>query len=467
MSGDQQQPDNEAPKPDLRLRKPERGLPPQEPEFKARRPCQCSVCQEVPEPSDSDDRFSCENETERFAGIYPRGLAFLALEELHRAELQVVRHLEDFSVIIFEVPPSHGNRRHVLSTFEQVFLLVGDAIWTAPEPDLPMLGRIFEAEMRKAVVGWRKQVRRFRKWKAVVFRDHLVLRYKSPAIVPLGLAGVGAVSLTRDCEVGPQVDLLQAEVEIVAYMSDGVDKLATARDTKYRGTLKERDELLLLGVRCEGLACQAVSMEVQKGLVRSRADDTVATLCLMEQDPLGPLEPPRTILDPMCGVGTYLIALRWVLQQRGLDSQHPSELIGVDLDAGSLAHMWENVETFGNCQPCTAILGSSSRLPLKSDSVDLIVADPPWGQRHSSHQYVKHNFRKWVAEWARVLRPGGRAVIVTICKKVFEDQVMPPLQQQGLLELEENIQFDNKGWTVCRLYVVRKPSAPVEVPVQA
>eukprot|EP00435_Cladocopium_sp_Y103_P013159 s691_g3.t1 len=50
---------------------------------------------------------------------------------------------------------------------------------------------------------------------------------------------------------------------------------------------------------------------------------------------------------------------------------------------------------------------SNRSLPLKSDFFDLIVVDPPWGQRHSSHAYVKHHLYAWAREWARLLKPGG------------------------------------------------------------
>ena len=64
-------------------------------------------------------------------------------------------------------------------------------------------------------------------------------------------------------------------------------------------------------------------------------------------------------------------------------------------------------------------------------------------------------------EWARVLKPGGVALVITICKKVLEDNVLPGLR--GQLVLEEARQFDNKGWTVCRMYTVRKPLHPPPV----
>merc|ERR1712032_1782909 len=70
---------------------------------------------------------------------------------------------------------------------------------------------------------------------------------------------------------------------------------------------------------------------------------------------------------------------------------------------------------------------------------------------------VKRYFLKWTREWARVLKPGGFALVVTICCQHFETQVVGKMH--GRLVIEEAVQFDNKGFTQCRLYTVRKPLA--------
>jgi len=163
----------------------------------------------------------------------------------------------------------------------------------------------------------------------------------------------------------------------------------------------------------------------------------------------------------MCGVGTYLLALRWVLERRPVPGLRGAQLVGVDIDSESADFVRLNAGSTVGALTLAVLHGSSAALPLRNASVDLIIVDPPWGQRHSSHNYVKQFFPRWAREWARVLKPGGAALVVTICKRVFEEQVLPPLQRQGLLALDEVVQFDNKGWTVCRLYVVRKPPAAV------
>eukprot|EP00439_Symbiodinium_sp_Y106_P069590 s472_g12.t1 len=51
------------------------------------------------------------------------------------------------------------------------------------------------------------------------------------------------------------------------------------------------------------------------------------------------------------------------------------------------------------------------------------------------------------------------ALVVTICTKHFENQVLQFMQKEGRLILEDDTPFDNKGWTQCKVYILRKPLA--------
>ncbi|CAE8739702.1 unnamed protein product, partial [Polarella glacialis] len=149
------------------------------------------------------------------------------------------------------------------------------------------------------------------------------------------------------------------------------------------------------------------------------------------------------------------------------------ELVGVDAEAESLSCARANAHAGAPYGPGASghlgqrpefLLSSSRRLPFMDNSVDLIVADPPWGARHANHVYVKNNLYSWAKEWSRVLKPGGVALVVTICSGHFERQVMSRLAKEGRLELEDCTQFDNKGWHQCRFYVARKPLQPRPAP---
>ena len=104
------------------------------------------------------------------------------------------------------------------------------------------------------------------------------------------------------------------------------------------------------------------------------------------------------VLDPMCGVGTCLFAAAFVAQQLGLAAQ----IRGCDVSEQSI-HMARHNATLANLH-LNASAGPSTAPSFEFDACDcggegvwadeldgwahLVLVDPPWGQRHSSHSQV-------------------------------------------------------------------------------
>ncbi len=53
------------------------------------------------------------------------------------------------------------------------------------------------------------------------------------------------------------------------------------------------------------------------------------------------------------------------------------------------------------------------RLPLPAASVDRLVSNPPFGKQLGRPEEVGPLYRDMIAEYDRVLRPGGQAVLLT------------------------------------------------------
>ncbi|GAC1450646.1 MAG: hypothetical protein NVSMB9_35210 [Isosphaeraceae bacterium] len=103
---------------------------------------------------------------------------------------------------------------------------------------------------------------------------------------------------------------------------------------------------------------------------------------------------PIRILDVGCGTGVFAARLRQALPQ--------ARVWGVDLVSDMLkkgAARWERLS--GWVQP---VQGDSERLPFRDQSFDFITCSNSF--HHYPHQDVA------VAEMHRVLRPGGRLLIV-------------------------------------------------------
>src|SRR5439155_13407065 len=54
----------------------------------------------------------------------------------------------------------------------------------------------------------------------------------------------------------------------------------------------------------------------------------------------------------------------------------------------------------------------ATRLPLPPASVARLVSNPPFGKQLSTPEEIEPLYRRMVEEYDRVLRPGGRAVLV-------------------------------------------------------
>lgn len=155
------------------------------------------------------------------------------------------------------------------------------------------------------------------------------------------------------------------------------------------------------------------------------------------------------ILDPMCGVGSNLIAVALLGKFRSAD------FVGRDIDETSVLAAESNFAYLG--LNASFEVGCSEELPFDDNSVAMIVCEPPWGLRHSKASDMWHRLQDWVFEWMRVLKTGSPAFIITICTKIMEYEVIPlVLQKFAGTVLERKWVYDNYGFEQCTCYMLRK-----------
>ena len=76
-------------------------------------------------------------------------------------------------------------------------------------------------------------------------------------------------------------------------------------------------------------------------------------------------------------------------------------------------------------------------MPLADGSADKIVCNMPWGRRVGSHRGNRRLYPKFLREAARVLRPGGRAVLLTQEKRLFSQVAasLPEFTRLGITKI--------------------------------
>jgi 23S rRNA G2445 N2-methylase RlmL len=116
---------------------------------------------------------------------------------------------------------------------------------------------------------------------------------------------------------------------------------------------------------------------------------------------LAQLPPGARLLDPCCGSGTIPIEAALA----GFEAS------GSDLDPEAVAGARLNAQAAG----LTLALETwdARALPLEPASFDAMITNLPWGKQIAVDDALDRLYAEICAEIERVLRPGGRAVILT------------------------------------------------------
>jgi 23S rRNA G2445 N2-methylase RlmL len=159
--------------------------------------------------------------------------------------------------------------------------------------------------------------------------------------------------------------------------------------------------------------------------------------------------------DPMCGTGT-------ILAERLLAGPYQS-LLGGDIDPAALEAARGNLSRTRNAppargsaasgrrEPCVLYLWDARALPLRSGTVDTIVCNLPFGEQIGSHADNPALYDQVFGQLARVLTPGGRAVLLTSEKALMRQC----LRSHTQLRQEREVLVGVLG-RAARIYVLRR-----------
>jgi 23S rRNA G2445 N2-methylase RlmL len=129
--------------------------------------------------------------------------------------------------------------------------------------------------------------------------------------------------------------------------------------------------------------------------------------------------PGMVVLDPMCGAGTILAEVLDLSRRRKAGRV---ELLGGDNDPNAVFVAKENLEPQAH-EGLTVRKWDALTLPLEPASVDRIVCNPPFGKQLSKPEEIPWLYRGLANEWDRVLKPGGRAVLLVAEQEPLRDAV--------------------------------------------
>lgn len=118
------------------------------------------------------------------------------------------------------------------------------------------------------------------------------------------------------------------------------------------------------------------------------------------------LSEPRAedlFLDPFCGAGTILV-------ERAVAARYRL-IIGSDTSTGALEAAAANIGE--RHQPLELHPWDATKIPLEDGAVSAIATNPPFGHQLGSHAENERLYPRFLAEAHRLIKPGGRLVLLT------------------------------------------------------
>ncbi|WUJ74732.1 methyltransferase domain-containing protein [Kribbella soli] len=152
---------------------------------------------------------------------------------------------------------------------------------------------------------------------------------------------------------------------------------------------------------------------------------------------LAKIRPGHHVLDPFCGTGTILLAVR-----RRAPAAH---IIGTDHDPRAL-----KIATVNGCRRLAQ--AKADALPLQDGTVDRVVTNLPFGKQVGSHELNRTLYPAVLRELDRVLTPDGRAVLLTEDKRLLHNAI----QRQRALKVVRQRLLRYNGATPTA-YVLTRP----------
>ncbi len=115
--------------------------------------------------------------------------------------------------------------------------------------------------------------------------------------------------------------------------------------------------------------------------------------------------PAQRVVNLCCGTGTLAI--------ERLAVGPVASMVALDSDIDALDQAGRNIAAAALAGPVARVRADAGAAPFPAATADVILTDPPWGTSVGDHTENRDLYPRLVAEAARLLRPGGRLVLVS------------------------------------------------------
>ena len=155
-------------------------------------------------------------------------------------------------------------------------------------------------------------------------------------------------------------------------------------------------------------------------------------------------KPSDVILNVLCGSGSLLI-------ERGLWGE-AAQMMGCDINQLARDCAEQNIQAAAFAKAPQVMDWDARQLPLPDQSVDVLLADLPFGNLLGSHRDNLNLYPAVLREAARVAKPNARFVLITHEIKLIE-AVLADLS--GLWQVKESLKVTLRGLHP-RIYILNR-----------
>ena len=394
---------------------------------------------------------------ELWFGAYADGAQEAVEYELNLVETHIVASHSAASALVF----FFQNSQHTIGSIETLFRLFSPRSYRIQECSfsLDSLTEVIHEIVSDLSSTVKDKILNCTAWRISGIRKDTAQErqnFKSSDIEVLTANAIQSALLAQGHFL-PPVSLKQFDLEIILYVRGGIMAMGWA-DDEVRG-LRASNKLI-----------------VGKGAdILSKAQDHVAFILasfslLLSESRCNLAGGEIRCCDPMCGVGTCLFALAFLV------SSHFPTLrplcFGMDKDERSIHQAKANLERtkldsdrfrFFHCA-CEE-MSPKAREDIPLNSIDIAIVDPPWGHRHGSFAQISRQTLRWARQWVAMLRPEvGVLLVTTIRTRHLEQEVLPVLQRElGAELIRPPSSLNNGGFFQCKLFALRKTRPTTQV----
>ncbi|KAF4668498.1 hypothetical protein FOZ61_006339 [Perkinsus olseni] len=374
----------------------------------------------------------------RYFGVYPHGMREVALYELqHHCHATVIDEYPEVNAVIFRYEDSRELRAvgcyYTLFIYTDTRTLTGPTIKDVRQALTPMNG--LDGALVEGYKSWRVTGYRLEGTDGVVHEFNTMDLEKATADC---IGSDTPVDLSGNADVEVVVWVMGLRIVVGWRPKRGWDKVDASR-----------------------------AMSISKEGRASRAPDAVSFcvghLALMHHHH-NKGDGTMVVSDPMCGVGSYLFAMYFILVVRG-SSRGLVKFYGYDADEEAIAIARANAARLGwdikfEVLDCGEAVGAKGADGLTGGSppikADLVLVDPPWGHRHLTHPMVRKLYPRWSRSWLSLLKDeSSLCVVVTIRTSHMQKEILPHLTYRvpNFTQVGSPVQFDNMGFGQCAAFL--------------